>query len=80
MGRPKRYTNLMTNATTTSLITSIDQLNATAPTKITKDTCVEIPGTYLDFDGNTLDACARGARYTLRAEGTDARIRDLVIA
>jgi hypothetical protein len=66
----------MTNATT---ITSLDQLSAAAPTRINPNTNVTIPGTYLDFDGNKTNSCARGARWTLRAEGTDARIRDLVI-
>ena len=64
-------------------ITSLKQLPASSSTYgarigITADTEVNIPGMYLDFDGNG-DSLAEGARWTLRQEGTEARVRDLVI-
>jgi hypothetical protein len=64
---------------TTTTITSLNQLSAAAPTRINPNTNVNIPGTYLDYDGNKTNSCAHGARWTLRAEGTDARLRDLEI-
>jgi len=64
-------------------ITSIKQLPACKSTYgarigITADTDVNIPGMYLDFDGGG-ESTALGARWTLRQEGTEARVRDLVI-
>ena len=63
------------------VIQSLSDLNASAPTPISEDTNVLVPGCYLDWDGGKVGtATAKGARYTLRAIGTDARLRDLVIA
>jgi hypothetical protein len=65
-GPPKRITNLK-------------QLDAKKPTEITSDTEVDIPGCYLDWDGNKGSPTAVGAKHTLRSESNDARLRDLVI-
>lgn len=70
------HTLLMTNATT---ITSLKQLSAKSVTAINATANVVIPGFHLDWDGNGESATAQGARYTLRADATDARVRDLVI-
>ena len=68
----------MKTATKAPRITSLDQLNGSIPTVITPDTEVDIDGCYIDWDGNQ-SPTASGARYTLRDNRTDARIRDLVI-
>jgi len=60
-------------------ITNLKQLDTKKPTEITSDTDVNIPGCYLDWDGNKGSPTAIGARHTLRAKSNDARLRDLVI-
>jgi hypothetical protein len=63
----------------TRTIRSLNELSATSPTIISADTECNIPGYYIDFDGNTQDCAEPGARWTLRAIDTEARVRDLVI-
>jgi len=65
--------------TTPRTIRTLAELTATEPTVITEETNVLIPGCYIDWNGNGSDACAPGARYTLRDEQSDARVRDLVL-
>lgn len=60
-------------------ITRLNQLNAREPTEITADTEVDIPGCHIEWDGNGRSQKAVGARWTLRADSNDARLRDLVI-
>jgi len=60
-------------------ITRLNQLNARGVTDITADTEVDIPGCHIEWDGNGRDQKAVGARWTLRADSNDARLRDLVI-
>ena len=66
-------------ATMTRTIRSLNELDASKPTVINAHTEAVIPGFYLDFDGNTEDCAAPGARWTLRALETEARVRDLII-
>ena len=61
------------------LITRLNQLNAREPTEIKADTEVRIPGCHIEWDGNGRSQKAPGARYTLRSDENDARLRDLVI-
>lgn len=63
----------------TTKITSLDQLSSNHPTKISADTEVNVPGCYMDFDGNTKRRTEPGSRWTLRDSKTDARMRDLVV-
>jgi len=60
-------------------IRKLSQLNASKPTVIKVDTEVSIPGCHIEWDGNGPHELAPGARYTLRDDKTDARLRDLVI-
>lgn len=60
-------------------ITRLNQLNARGTTEITADTEVVIPGCYIEWDGNGSSQKAVGARWTLRSNSNDARLRDLVI-
>lgn len=60
-------------------ITRLNQLSPREPTEITSDTEVNIPGYHIEWDGNGRGPQAPGARYTLRSDDNDARVRDLVI-
>jgi len=70
--------------TTTNLPTHISrltQLSTLAPTPFDVDaTVVSVPGCVLCYEGSHTDAGAIGARWSLRAAGTHARLRDLVVA
>lgn len=60
-------------------IRNLYELSASSPTVITADTEVAIPNCHIEWDGNGPSSTAKGARYTLRADSNDARLRDLVI-
>lgn len=60
-------------------ITHLNQLNAREPTEITAATEVDIPGCHIEWNGNGRSQKAVGARWTLRADSNDARLRDLII-
>jgi len=60
-------------------IRNLSELSASAPTIIQADTEVAIPNCNIEWDGNGPSPTAPGARYTLRADSNDARLRDLVI-
>ena len=54
----------------------------TGATRIAAETEIAIPGMHIDWDGGRGDVnrTAPGQRWTLRYDGSDARVLDLVIA
>ncbi len=66
-------------ATMTRTIRSLKELSASTPTPIDADTECNIPGYYIEWNGNGQDCAAPGARWTLRELSTGARVRDLVV-